>query len=69
MSLERQIATEKEFDKYVMDKINSSSSVYEAAPFLDDLKQKTALKMQGIKLDFYKEGEKVYYSFRTNSLE
>lgn len=60
--LERQIATEDEFDKYIVNKINSADE-FGATEFLEDFTQKESLKKQGIKLDFYKKGDKVYYSF------
>lgn len=66
MTLEKQIATEKEFDEYILKMINSQDNSFESREFFEDYVQKELLKKQGINLEFYKEGEKVYYSFKAN---
>jgi len=58
--LEKQIATEDEFNKYILDKINSLD-IFGAAPFFENFTEKENLKKQGFDLEFYKEGGKVYY--------
>jgi hypothetical protein len=63
--LEREVSTEGEFDTYILNKINSLGEI-EGLPFFEDFVQKERLKKEGINLEFYREGDRVYYAFNGN---
>jgi hypothetical protein len=63
--LEREISTEEEYDNFILDKINSSTEI-EGFPFFEDFVQKERLKKEGINLEFYREGDRIYYAFKLN---
>jgi hypothetical protein len=64
-NLEREISTEDDYNNLILDKINSSTEI-EGLPFFEDFVQKERLKKEGIKLEFYREGDRVYYAFKVN---
>jgi len=62
VDLEKQTATEEEFDKYVLDKIDSSLvNDSEAFGFFRHVTRKNNLKKLGYNLKFYRDGDRVSY--------
>lgn len=62
MALERQLATEEEFNNYTIDKMSIAETEEESISFFEDFIQKQELKRGGVKLTFYKDENKVYYA-------
>ncbi|MFA5070966.1 MAG: hypothetical protein WC511_01180 [Candidatus Pacearchaeota archaeon] len=63
-SLERQVATEEDYDKFIDEK-KKSLDEFEVGQYLEDFEQKEMLKKREITLKYFRMGNEVYYSFST----
>lgn len=60
-SLERQVATEKDYDEYIINKMNSVER-FEELRVRMELAERDDFKEQGFSLQYYKIGEEIYWS-------
>jgi hypothetical protein len=68
VNLERQVATEKDYDECMTNKINSAKG-FEKLRLLTDVAERDNLISQGIHLGYYRNGDKVYWSAQIQTLK
>jgi len=68
-NLERQVATEEDYNNYITNRINSAKDKWERWGYLAKVAERDKFKDGGFTLQYYKTGEEINWSVQIQTLK